>query len=327
MAKSRKLEQLLAQLEPVRRDPHALESTIVLRDLLVSKHAIAVAQAAKLIGEAERYDLIPDLVVAFDRCMIKPTETDPGCTAKLKIADAIYRLEYSNEDLFLRGIRHVQQEPIWDGSDDTAAALRGTCALGLVRMNYPQVMNELADLLADLKPDARIGAARAIAYSGDQTGVPLLRLRIQVSDTTPVLSECFIALLQLSPQASLSLVSGFLTANPIIKLDRFDEVAEVAALALGESRLPEVFSILQNWWQRTRNKELRQTALTAIALLRQDDAIAFLLELIREGTINDAKDAIAAISIYHQDPDLWRRVCETTSQRNEPGLLTLLRSF
>jgi hypothetical protein len=34
MAKSRKLEQLLAQLEPVRRDPHAPESTIVLRDLL-----------------------------------------------------------------------------------------------------------------------------------------------------------------------------------------------------------------------------------------------------------------------------------------------------
>lgn len=58
--------------------------------------------------------------------MTKPVETDPGCTAKLKAADALYCLEYSNEDLFLRGIRHVQ-EPIWDGSDDTAA-LRGTCA-------------------------------------------------------------------------------------------------------------------------------------------------------------------------------------------------------
>ncbi|BAU15710.1 hypothetical protein LEP3755_62750 (plasmid) [Leptolyngbya sp. NIES-3755] len=267
MAKSRKLEQLLAQLEPVRRDPHAPESTIVLRDLLASKHSIAVAQAAKLIGEAERYDLISDLVVAFDRCMAKPTETDPGCTAKLKIADALYRLEYSNEDLFLRGIRHIQQEPIWGGSEDTAAALRGACALGLVRMNYPQVMSELADLLADPKPEARMAAARAIAYSEDLlAGVPLLRLRIQVGDTAPVLSDCFLALLQLSPESSsLALIRRFLTAD-------LNEVAEVAALALGESRLPEAFPVLQNWWQRTRITELRRTALTAIAFLRQDDA-------------------------------------------------------
>lgn len=321
MAKSRKLEQLLAQLEPVRRDPHAPESTIALRQILASKYSIAVAQAAKIAGEAERYDLIPDLVAAFDRCMTKPVETDPGCTAKLKIADALYRLEYSNEDLFLRGIRHIQQEPIWGGSDDTAAALRGTCALGLVRMNYPQVMSELADLLADPKPDARIAAARAISYSGDPSGVPLLRLRVQVGDTAPVLSECFLSLLQLSPQASLPLIKGFLTLNR----DQLNEVAEVAALALGESRLPEAFPVLRHWWQRTKIAELRSTALTAIALLRQDDAIAFLLELIGTGELPDAKNAIMALSIYHQDPDLWRRVCDTASQRKEPSLLPLLR--
>jgi HEAT repeat protein len=318
MAKSRKLEQLLAQLDPVQRDPHAPESTIVLREVLTSKHSIAVAQAAKLIGAAERYDLIPDLVAAFDRYMIKPVETDPGCTAKLKIADALYRLEYSNEDLFLRGIRH--KEPSWGGSEDTATALRGTCALGLVRMNYPQVMSELADLLADSIQEARIAAARAISYSGDPTGVPLLRLRVQIGDTAPVLSECFLALLQLSPQLSLSLISSFLTS-------RLSEVAEVAALALGESRLPEALPILQTWWQRTRITELRQTALTAIALLRQDEAIAFLLGLICEGEIADAKTAIAALSIYHQDPDLWRRVCEAASQREDPSLLVLLRTF
>lgn len=322
MAKPRKLEQLLAQLDPVRRDPHAPESTIALQQILTSKYSIAVAQAAKIVGEAERYDLISDLVAAFDRCMTKPTETDPGCTAKLKIADALYRLEYSNEALFLRGIRHIQQEPIWGGSDDTAAALRGTCALGLVRMNYPQVMSELADLFADPKQDARMAAARAIAYSGDLlAGVPLLRLRIQVGDTAPVLSDCFLALLQLCPESSsLDLIRRFLTSD-------MNEVAEVAGLALGESRLAEAFPILQHWWQRTRILELRQTALTAIALLRQDDAIAFLLELIRKGEIPDAKSAIAALGIYHQDPELWRRVCETVHQRSEPGLLVLLRTF
>lgn len=319
MAKPRKLEQLLAQLDPVRRDPHAPESTIALQQILASKYPFAVAQAAKIVGEAERYDLIPDLVAAFERCMTKPVETDPGCTAKLKIVDALYRMEYSNEALFLRGIRHIQPEPIWGGSEDTAAALRGTCALGLVRMNYPQVMSELADLLADPKQDARMAAARAIAYSGDLlAGVPLLRLRIQVGDTAPVLSDCFLALLQLCPESSsLALIRRFLTSD-------LNEVAEVAVLALGESRLPESFPVLQSWWQQTQIPELRQTALTAIALLRQDDAISFLLGLIRKGEIPDAKSAIAALSIYQQDPDLWQRVCETVNQRSEPGLLALL---
>ncbi|GAP99831.1 hypothetical protein [Leptolyngbya sp. NIES-2104] len=64
-----------------------------------------------------------------------------------------------------------------------------------------------------------------------------------------------------------------------------------------------------------------------VALLRQDDAIAFLLELIREGEIPNAKGAIKALSIYYQDPDLWQRVCETVSQRSEPSLLALLRTF
>jgi hypothetical protein len=318
MAKSRKLDQFLAQLESVRRDPTAPEATIALRQILASQYSIAVAQAAKLIGSAELYDLIPDLVAAFDRNMIKPIETDPGCVAKLKIADALYRLDYSNEELFLRGVRHIQAEPGWGGSEDTAAALRGTCALGLVRMNYAEVMSELADLLADPKQDARIGAARAIAYTGNQTGVPLLRLRVQIGDTAPVLSDCFISLLQLAPQASLPLVSRFLG-------DRA-EVAEVAALALGESRLPEAFTILQNWWQRTRTAELRHIALTAIALIRQDEAIAFLITLIREGAIADAKEAVSALSLYHQDQDLWQRVCDTARQREEPSLLALLRS-
>jgi hypothetical protein len=67
--------------------------------------------------------------------------------------------------------------------------------------------------------------------------------------------------------------------------------------------------------------------LTAIALLRQDAAIAFLLTLIQEGAIPDAKAAISALSVYHQEPDLWKRVSETTTQRQEPGLLTLLGTF
>ncbi|WP_088889993.1 hypothetical protein [Leptolyngbya ohadii] len=184
-------------------------------------------------------------MAAFDRFLIKPKDADPGCLAKQAIADTLYRLEYSDETLFLKGIHHVQPEPIWGGTTDTAPRLRGTCALGLVRMNYPQVMVELGDLLADPEPEARIGAARAIAYSENDQGVPLLRLRVRIGDTSPVLSECLLALLQLAPSQSLPLVEDVLYARTAMALGAVDQ-AEAAALALSESRLNEAFPILRD---------------------------------------------------------------------------------
>ena len=74
-------------------------------------------------------------------------------------------------------------------------------------------MVALADLLADPEPEARIGAARAIAYSENPLGVALLRLRIQVGDTPAVLGECVAALLQLSVDNCLPLAAAFLEAG------------------------------------------------------------------------------------------------------------------
>jgi hypothetical protein len=320
MAKSRKLESLLAQLEQIRPDPTMSEAMLLLRQLLTSKQPVAIAQAAKLIAEAEQYDLIPDLVAAFEWAMTKPNEQDPGCIAKLKLADALYRLDYSNEDLFLRGIRHVQR----GSSDDTAAPLRSVCALGLVRMNYPDVMSELAGLLADPEPTARIGAARAIAYTGNLSGVPLLRLRIKLGDSVPVLSDCFLALLHLSPtQSSIDLVRSFLVIQPQAEHRESTEIAEVAALAFGESKLSEAFDILQTWWRSICIPELRQTGLIAIALLRNDEAVSFLLSLIQGGALVDAKDSITALRVYREDQSLWQRVRERIEQRGEPSLLSM----
>ncbi|MDZ8224990.1 hypothetical protein [Nostoc sp. ChiVER01] len=54
-------------------------------------------------------------------------------------------------------------------------------------------MNELADLLADPKLEARV-AAKAIAYIRNPQGVPLLRLKTRIGDQAPqVISECFSA--------------------------------------------------------------------------------------------------------------------------------------
>ncbi|MGB8703262.1 MAG: HEAT repeat domain-containing protein, partial [Thermosynechococcaceae cyanobacterium] len=197
------------------------------------------------------------------------------------------------------------------GKTDTASGLRGCCAMGLVRMNYPEVMAELADLLADPESPARIAAARAIAYCGSSQGVPLLRLKVRTGDKDPqVLAECFAGLLQLAPAQSLALIAQFL-AQP-------DEaIAEMAALALGESRVPEAFPVLHHCWQHTRYDNLKRTALLAIAMLRQDEALQFLLSLVAQGKPDEAQEAIAVLGIYKQDTVLWQQVCDAAQKRGD----------
>jgi HEAT repeat protein len=322
MAKSRKLEETLAKLAEIRDAPTLEASIATFCQVLKSKQSIAVARAAKMVGEFAIAQLIPELVAAFARMMVNPSATDAGCLAKKEIAEALYRLEYSEEDLFLQGIRHVQMEAVWGGKEDTAAGLRGVCALGLVRMNYPHVMSELADLLADPKPDARIAAARAIAYTRNPEGSPLLRLRVQIGDEPQVLSECLVALLNLAPVQSLPLVKRCLYAREEpLGLAEDVETAEVAALALGETRLPEAFDILRSWWEQVKAPELRRTGLLAIATLRHDAALEFLLSLVAEGKISEAQDAIAALGIYQQDHRLWQRVCQSVEERGNANLL------
>jgi len=309
MTKFRKLEEAQAAIAAIQADPGANLAT--LRHVLASQHTVAIAQAAKLIASVELVELSSDLAATFDRLLVK--SSDPGCIGKQAIAEALYRLNLGSADLFLQGIHHVQMEPIWGGQVDTAPKLRGICALGLVRMNYPDLLNELADLLADSEPEARIGAARAIAYSEQPSGVALLRLRARLGDDAAVMAEYFDALLKLAAESSIAFVGQFLTA------DQPAAIQETAALALGSVRLSAALLPLQNWWQQCRTAELKQTALLAIAMLRHDAAIEFLLELIAAGLSRDAKDAIAALRIYQSEAALWARV-EQTQQRRDASL-------
>jgi hypothetical protein len=324
---SRKLDALLEKLNQIQAQfsseqpakPPSEQPIAELGQILQSKYAVAVARTAKLIGRYEITELVPDLITAFDRFMTNPAKTDPNCHAKAGIADALYRLEQRAEAVFLAGIRHVQMEPVWGGQVDTAPGLREICAMGLVRMNYSDVMIELADLLADPEPPARIGAARAIAYSENPQGIPLLRLRAKIGDEPPVLAECVIALLNLDADRSLPFVGSFLHAPQ-------PQTQELVALALGESRHPGAFELLRNWWKFNSEPDLRRTGLLAIAMLRQDQPLDFLLSLIANGRSLDAHDAVAALDLYRQDATLWGRVREAAQQRGDAELTAIVGS-
>jgi HEAT repeat protein len=313
MPKSRVIEDTLAALNRLRDDPSSTAGLGELRRALAGKSPHVAAKAAQIAGEAEIAALTADLVAAFDRFLVNPLKSDPNCAAKTAIAEALYRIGADTADVFLRGIRHVQMEPVWGGKTDTAGTLRGVCALGLVRIRYDDALVEIADLLADPDDRVRAAAARAIAYSDSPQGIPLLRLRALAGDVPEVVSECFAALLALDAASGMPFVARF--------LNRDDQpLQEAAALALGGARLAAAFPLLREWWERTPQVDLRRTALLAIAMLKQDAALEFLLTIVRQGRAPDGRDAIAALAIYRHDEALAARLREAAEGREDVDL-------
>jgi hypothetical protein len=115
--------------------------------------------------------------------------------------------------------------------------------------------------------------------------------------------------LKLAPASSLPFVGRLLD-------HAHDAIRESAALALGGARLRDAFPVLSAWWERTPQTDLRRTALLAIAMLKHDEPIQFLLSLIREGDGPSARDAIAALAIYKHDDALVLRVRTAAARRD-----------
>jgi HEAT repeat protein len=309
--KSRKLEDQLTALSALRGLPASAETVTELRRAAASRSSHVVATAAEIMTELELADPESDLVQAFVRFMQNPAKTDPGCRAKTAIVNALARLESAAEDVFLQGIHHVQMEPVWGGQIDTAAPLRGACALALVGMRYRHAMLELAHLLADSESDARIAAARALAYAGDPASVPLLRYKALTGDThAGVLYECLLALLKLDAETSLPFVAGFLTNDD-------PGIAESAALALGESRQEGAFAVLRDAWENTFDAEFRRTMLLALATLRTESALDYLFDIICNEARVHADAALEALQMYRRDETVWRKVEKALADRED----------
>ena len=296
------LEEQLDRLAELRGQPPSPEGRAEAAKCLNSKMNLVAAKAARIAGAWQAAELTPELVAAFDRFMVKPEITDKRCAAKIEILKALCKLEYSSPSVFRRGLQHIQMEPTWGGSVDTAAEVRALGAMGLAQTDYPEALEEILPLLLDPERDARIGALRAIAASGLPGGVLLLRLKALSGDEPEVLGECFAALLRAAPAPSPEFVAKFLD-------HREEAVVEAAALALGDSRLESAFAVLRDALERTRALPLRRrTLMLAIALLRRESAIDYLLDLVQNGEGQTSADAVASLAMYGQDPNLQERL-------------------
>src|SRR6266850_1081151 len=144
----RTLEQRIDQLRELRGSPPNPERTSTLRTALEDRSNVVVAQAAKIAGELGLRELVPDLIAAFERMIDDGAKRDPQCRAKKAIISALKTMDHSDSSVFVRGLRHIQMEPVYGGQEDTASALRGNCALALVQcmdLRRVEILRHLVD--------------------------------------------------------------------------------------------------------------------------------------------------------------------------------------
>ncbi len=289
MTTARDVEQEAAAIEALRQSPLDVAETH-LRKALQNRNNYVVSKAAKLTGDLKLTSLCPDLVAAFTRFMAKPVKSDPQCWAKNAVAKALAVLEYQEAELYLQGMHHIQLEPVWGGTSDTAGPLRGACALALVQcrqLNNTVILTYLTELFADKELPVRVNAARAVEQIGTDAAMLLLRLRAELaSDEAELLGACYSGVLHLEGPSAIPWAAKFLSPE--------DDAAAEAAIAIAETRTAEAFTHLKAAYEETRDAWFRVALLSAISLTRHDLAYDWLLHIINEKG-PDSQDAHRAL--------------------------------
>jgi hypothetical protein len=310
MAKRGRVEERLAAIAALRDDPASAAAE--LRSALRSKVGLIAAAAAEIAGQGGLVELAPELEAAFARMCEEPIKRDPQCRAKVAIARALIELDAWSDEVFVDGRRWVQKEPVWGGTQDTAAELRGVCAIGCAQLRHGDAVALIADVLADRERVARLGAARALGDSGQLEAIPLLRFKARIGDDEgEVTAAVFASLIALDASDSVGLVASF--------LDGADEaVAEAAALSLGEARLEAAVAPLIAWCDAAVTDDRRRVGYLALALTRLDAATDYLLAAIAGEP--GAALAVEALATFAYDSDLADRVRAAAAGNGDPDV-------
>jgi hypothetical protein len=308
-------QEKVATLRPLRDAWPGDAALATVRAALAEHSALVVAAAATVVKQQQLAPLAKDLAPAWAWFVGEAVKRDPGCRAKQALVEALVALEDDPDDLLLAAVRYRQIEPAFGGPVDTAALLRAHAAVGLANLRHPQAANCAAELLADGECNARAGAARALSALSAEVAVPLLRFKARTGDTDArVIGECFASLLQADPAASVAFVGEFLRDPP--------ELAEQAAIALGESRRPDAFARLQAWHESLSvDPVCERIALVAMGMVRSDASREYLLTVVRAGTARAALAAAEGLAICRHDEQLRAATLASARARDDKALL------
>jgi hypothetical protein len=296
-----------------------------LRNTLGHRNNFLVAKAAKLVAEAELFDLLPDVLAAYDRFFEDAAKSDPQCWAKNALVKALVTLEHRQKDAYLRGLRHHQMEGAWGGASDTAGALRCACTHALVDcpgMSDADLLTILLEPLVDPDKTVRMEAARAIGQVGGPSSALLLRLRallgsVSADDAEPeVLGAVYSALLSVEGERAIALVAAAMKDG--------DDLAAQAAFALAELRTPQALAALLTRFQAGADAWFGSALLSAIALTRLPEAHEFLIAMVARDA-REAPQVIEALGWVAPTAELRARVEKAVAETGSPRLAQALR--
>ena len=321
MSKKDSSQEALRELRAMESDDPSPEGIARLRKLIGHRSNHVVGRAAKLAAAWNAESLAPDLAGAFQRFMESPVKTDPGCAAKQPIVEALDALESLDPGVYLAGIRHFQPEPSFGPPTDTAAGVRGACGHALLNMHHPDAWLEMAALLNDPEAPTRRMAMESLGCSESGQAELLLRMAVLGGDDEPDITALGLqALMRVEPDRSLPFVKGFfLSLEPIL--------AEGAALAIGEARLPDSFAVLRDAYDRPARGLSQSALLLPMALTRDEAALAFLLGIVRNERAPLARAALKALSIYSSQPERVTAVRDAVGGRGERDMALLFNDL
>lgn len=307
----KKFEQQLADLEVLSQSPVTPEMTAALRKAIGSRNNYLCGKAAAVAARVGVRDVIPELLTAFDRFFLDPVKTDPQCWGKNGVASALAELGHDEPEPFVRGLRHVQMEPVWGGQSDTAGPLRARCALALAgcrSLSDTRVLSYLLEALVDRDKTVRVEAARAIARIDRSDAALLLRLRALTGDEEPeVVGACLSGVLSLEGDDAIDFVTRI--------LDGGGETGGEAALSLGMTHSARAFEVLKDRVEHGKDRSLLPVLLTAIALTRLPEAFALLTSLVASAPAGQAAAARQAIESVRPPEEVLRAVQEAAAGR------------
>jgi HEAT repeat protein len=307
----------LARIEAL-RDVASPDRATVVRELqkaLRDRSNYAVAKAAAVAGSLDLVALVPDLLAAYHRLFAD--ESDPLVLGKNAIAKALKHLDHRDPAPFVRGVQHVQLEPVWGGHEDHAGGLRATCAHALTAcdMDGAVRLELLTDRLVDADRMVRREAVRAIATIGGHEGVLLVRLKALAGDADPeVVGECFVSLLDLDPERSVAFVERFLANSD-------EEVVVEALAALAGSRVEPGFDAVRRFWAVTISPTLRRAIIFSCAASPLPSAGAFLLAIVAESSGEVAAWALSALAESRFRNDLREPARRAAHDTGDAGIV------
>lgn len=322
MAGGRKVEEQVTALQELRTEPQEVQLK-QLRAALGHRNNYIVAKAADLVAELQHFSLGGEVATAYERFFRDAAKTDPQCWAKNALVKCLLTLDAGSADLFLRGLRFRQMEPVWGGQSDTAITLRSNCALALpLCTDVPddRLLKWLVDAIgenqSEVEAPVRKAICEGIARTGSVAATLLLRLKaVSRKDSPEVLGACYAGVLSLEESEGIDFVAGFL--DP-------EESGAEAAFALSATRSLRAFEKLKEGFFATTDRWFREVLLTAMALTRLEEALDFLLEVIQEESLS-SEAAVKALADASPSVE-WIRKLEAAVSEN-PHLRRILKDL